>query len=841
MEDLQSGIAKDAENYRYPGFRPFEDNKRDRMLFFGRSREKDLLLHKITANRLVVLYAKSGMGKTSLLNAGVFQELRELEYLPLTIRVNGIDRDFMTEFYRRIENEKDKCKESGFISDFISGEKNSLWEYFKTAEFWTSDDKLLTPVLVLDQFEELFTLSRSKIDKDIFVKQLADLVRGRVPLQLIEKYSKENQDQENRMPYTETPPDIKIIIAIRESHYGRLQELSKKIPGIFENRFLLDPLDRDNARQAIAEPTNDDKLGDIVADTSCLTYTDAAINRILDFLCPTKKDQNNQTATVIEPFQLQLLCSRIEVKTRKEMAHPDDQKIIQADDLTDKWMNNVLEEFYEDEIRQLPADNRRKVRKLIEKGLIDKSGRRIPVHESTITSDFQIGRDTLKYLTDRRLLRREPRGDSCLYELSHDTMVKPIRESQKKRNEKKHTIAFQIVMYIILGAFSILLHYINTADYQYNKVISTLKNDEYDDATQLLESAIEKYPNYKKIAFYVGSTAEGLRKQNKPTKSIEDIELTIDDLYEKAINKNPKNSDLHLALANEYYSAGNDKDAIASYKKAEKLGSTYPRLYLNMGNAYFRLKDYKNSIGSYKKVKGSEDHDLYKNMGDAYFRLEDYKNSIESYKKAKDSEDPGLYKNMGDAYFRLRNYENSIESYEKALDIKPDIKDQQFFLDIGSAYFNQGEFKEAEKYYVKAHSLINTDIFIKFGILYDQNRNIKKAIQSYETAIEIKPEAYQAYLNLGNFYSKYKEYPKAIENYSQAIKFLRKNNTMTEVQKKKERKKLQYLLGNAYSCNKQFDEAIKFYDIVIAENPNYRDVQKRMESAKQSKPHDGCN
>jgi hypothetical protein len=41
----------------------------------------------------VVVYAKSGLSKTSLLNAGLAHRLREEGFLPLVVRVNDVQRD----------------------------------------------------------------------------------------------------------------------------------------------------------------------------------------------------------------------------------------------------------------------------------------------------------------------------------------------------------------------------------------------------------------------------------------------------------------------------------------------------------------------------------------------------------------------------------------------------------------------------------------------------------------------------------------------------------------------------------------------------------------------------
>src|SRR5215471_993964 len=78
-----SAMARDAAAAIQPylGPRPFELN--DRHLFFGREREAHELSSLILANRITVLYAASGAGKTSLINAGIRPLIEdELEVLP---------------------------------------------------------------------------------------------------------------------------------------------------------------------------------------------------------------------------------------------------------------------------------------------------------------------------------------------------------------------------------------------------------------------------------------------------------------------------------------------------------------------------------------------------------------------------------------------------------------------------------------------------------------------------------------------------------------------------------------------------------------------------------------
>src|SRR5262249_28209422 len=132
------------ESYtRYPGAQPFSDDELSRKTFFGRERESADLANKILANRLVVVYAKSGLGKTSLLNAGVAQRLRSEQYLPLVVRVNDVQSGPFASVLTDIRTATERQ-----AVEYVPGSQGSSWDFFKTAEFWQGD-LLLTPVLIL--------------------------------------------------------------------------------------------------------------------------------------------------------------------------------------------------------------------------------------------------------------------------------------------------------------------------------------------------------------------------------------------------------------------------------------------------------------------------------------------------------------------------------------------------------------------------------------------------------------------------------------------------------------------------------------------------------------------
>ena len=61
----------------YKGLVPFEDSGLDALMFFGRERESAIIGENLLAARLTVLYGPSGVGKTSVLRAGVAHRLRD--------------------------------------------------------------------------------------------------------------------------------------------------------------------------------------------------------------------------------------------------------------------------------------------------------------------------------------------------------------------------------------------------------------------------------------------------------------------------------------------------------------------------------------------------------------------------------------------------------------------------------------------------------------------------------------------------------------------------------------------------------------------------------------------
>src|SRR4051795_5094656 len=63
----------------------------DRGFFAGRGDEIEDLLRLVRRDTLTLLYGVSGLGKTSLVQAGLFPRLRNENYLPVPIRLDFLE------------------------------------------------------------------------------------------------------------------------------------------------------------------------------------------------------------------------------------------------------------------------------------------------------------------------------------------------------------------------------------------------------------------------------------------------------------------------------------------------------------------------------------------------------------------------------------------------------------------------------------------------------------------------------------------------------------------------------------------------------------------------------
>ena len=292
--------------YRYPGTQPFSTGQRH--LFFGRDDDIARLHRLVKTQPLVVLYGKSGLGKSSLLNAGLVPEvLTEAVYTPLHIRFNAWTEDKGDDPVGiTLRTLSPAGSRATFLDSLISNER-SLWHELKEAQLATAGN--LQYLLVFDQFEELFTYPPAAVAA--FKEQLAEAIYTKIPQryrEILEKQVEQGQCAltDAEFDQLQAQPNVRMLLSIRADRMHLMERLSDALPDILSHCYELAALSPKGAEAAIAAPAA--LQGDF--QTPAYAYTPAALSEIIAFL----DDADGR----IETVQLQILCRNFEERARAE-------------------------------------------------------------------------------------------------------------------------------------------------------------------------------------------------------------------------------------------------------------------------------------------------------------------------------------------------------------------------------------------------------------------------------------------------------------------------------------------------------------------------------------------
>ena len=118
----------------------------------------------------------------------------------------------------------------------------SLWEFLHHRDDILRDasGRTLIPLLIFDQFEEIFTLAQNddfgRKRAAQFLEDLADLVENRAPKAL---EARMDQDDTTVERFDFTRSDYRILIALREDYLAHLESVKGIMPSITQNRMRL--------------------------------------------------------------------------------------------------------------------------------------------------------------------------------------------------------------------------------------------------------------------------------------------------------------------------------------------------------------------------------------------------------------------------------------------------------------------------------------------------------------------------------------------------------------------------------------------------------------------------
>ncbi len=246
----------------YKRLRPFA--LQDKAIFFGRIAEVATLLAAVIDpdRSFAVLLGAAGVGKTSLLHAGLIPELLRHSYLTLTIRGDG--------------DPLNKLRQALTSSHKVDVDLSTAVDLPGLVDILLQS--LERPLLIaFDDFDEY--LARATLaDVHAFVEQVAHCVEQSYPL------------------------PVRFLFVVREDHQSQLGVFQECVPSIFDEPVFLRPFSQQAAEQAMTQPLVVCKLP-VVYDATFLIRT------LLPELAASPNDATDDSQqAAINPTYLQIVA-----------------------------------------------------------------------------------------------------------------------------------------------------------------------------------------------------------------------------------------------------------------------------------------------------------------------------------------------------------------------------------------------------------------------------------------------------------------------------------------------------------------------------------------------------
>lgn len=401
------------------GLASYEDsgNSEPQYKFCGRDKEIAELTKIVDNSLFVTLYGRTGIGKTSLLNAGVFPLLRMRKYWPIYIRLSQKSSEHSYAEY--IIEEVNRIKYSGITVNHTDVEENSLsqdtrfclWNYFFTTKFSNAEGENIYPVIVLDQFEEIFAVSTDKAKKETteLLSQINVLLSDNYIAPNIEGCSDDT--------------NYRFIASIREDNLYCLEDAIDELSlvNLKENRYRLRPLSVEKAKDVV-----------LIPGKKCIDKDSA--QKIAEEAVQLAKDNDGSVSSLI----LSLICSIMFEKAKlQNSANPNIDMSMLPSNQNDT--DEVLCNFY-------LQHTSKKQRKVIEEEMLTADGHRRP-SSSFIPNEEDLLSEGV------RILQKIETATGTQTEIVHDRLAKVIYMHKRKQDSHRFRNLLRCVVSFILFCF----------------------------------------------------------------------------------------------------------------------------------------------------------------------------------------------------------------------------------------------------------------------------------------------------------------------------------------------------------------------------------------------------
>lgn len=441
----------DNNNIQNPfiGLRTYEEA--DAIFFRGRKSSTTDLYSMILDNDIVVFHAESGEGKSSLLNAGLFPKLRDERFFP--IKINFTEEDYALEspdfdkiIYQRVVDSvnqingdspdtqvfRDTPSLNGKVSILpIDGNEEILSNSLQMRQcaWWllrnyslNAYGAFLIPVLVFDQFEEVFTKPKSNIWTEDFFFWLSSTLIDNVPQNVIEMV-RESIGENEDFPKVRIEKKFKALFSLRTEYMGELDYwgIQRHHISVLKNsRYCLKPLTELEADEVLElQPMFTSQIRNQIKEAIRSSH---GANRV----------QSNLPA--IPAMLLSVVSTTATNSIYKGGQASNSLNDITENDINSDLFTNIIDQFYQKEV--VDANIQKKVIKHIENVLVDDKGKRVRIKaDSRELREIDFETKYKPLLEEKRLIKcTQINGDEYV-ELTHDALAKVIANKRVKQSE----------------------------------------------------------------------------------------------------------------------------------------------------------------------------------------------------------------------------------------------------------------------------------------------------------------------------------------------------------------------------------------------------------------------
>ncbi|MDW7759438.1 MAG: tetratricopeptide repeat protein [Acidobacteriota bacterium] len=244
---------------------------------------------------------------------------------------------------------------------------------------------------------------------------------------------------------------------------------------------------------------------------------------------------------------------------------------------------------------------------------------------------------------------------------------------------------------------------------------------------------------------------------------------------EKAARLDPKQIEVHSALADIYMDQRDYTASIASYQKVLELDPKRADALTRLGSVFMRMQRYADAIEVLEKARALEPRNLQIlfDLGGAYEETRDFAKAADifhAYLNLNPEQVWPAYQRLGNTRMKLEQYDRAVEAFAAAALHNPD--DPKIAFSLAEAYQKTGNLDKAEETFAKLAENNPDEAKSYYGQIlkmYDEADMPEKAIEAARKIFELDPQNEYAGYNLGLMLQRVNRYKEAIDAFRSSL------------------------------------------------------------------------